>query len=234
MLDPPHQLLQLGALRPRQQRERRAFDRGVADLDDPIGRRSRDQPDALRRLDLAGAGRTRRRGRTRRCRRTSMPYLSSTTCSPATLAPLAWASSLTSLSRKQTPVAASSVTCDSPSSKRPMSFIRPVRSSSLSRSTRPEPQMPFGRAVADHAERERAVLARLDRRDRAVERRHAAGDRAALERRAGRARRGEDAVAVAERSARCSCRCPSPRRGDPRARGRPRACTPRRRRRRGR
>ena len=94
--------------------------------------------------------------------------------------------------------AASSVTRSPPSSNRPISFIRPVRSSSLSRSTRPDPQMPCGRAVADHAERERAVVVERDVLDRAVQRRHAARDRAALERRPGRARRRQDPVPVAE------------------------------------
>ena len=40
------------------------------------------------------------------------------------------------------------------SSNRPISFMRPVRSNSLSASTNPDPQIPSGCHVADHAESE--------------------------------------------------------------------------------
>ena len=83
---------------------RRAFDRGVADLDDRARPEFGIRPMRCADVEAAGAGRTRRRGRTRRCRRTSTPNVSNTTCSPATLAPLACASSLTSLSSRPTPV----------------------------------------------------------------------------------------------------------------------------------
>jgi hypothetical protein len=76
---------------------------------------------------------------------TPTPNVSSTTLRPATLAPLAWASSLTSLSRSATPLAASSTIAGAPSSKRPIAFICPVRSSSLSASTSPDPHSPSAR-----------------------------------------------------------------------------------------
>ena len=94
--------------------------------------------------------------------------------------------------------AASMTMRDAPSSNRPISFIRPVRSNSLSRSTSPEPQIPSGVPFPMTPRRKRAVGADRDILDRAVEPGHAAGDRAAFKRRPGRARCRQDAVLVAQ------------------------------------
>ncbi len=72
-----------------------------------------------------------------------MSYRSATIRTPAALAPLAWASSLTSCSRRRTSCSPSTTKTLS-SSKRPCGFMPPVRRSSASRSTRPEPQRPSG------------------------------------------------------------------------------------------
>ena len=58
--------------------------------------------------------------------------------------------------------------------------------------------MPCGGAVADHAEVECAVVVDGDIFDRAIERRHAAGDRAAFERRPGGATAARMRCSVAE------------------------------------
>ena len=100
--------------------------------------------------------------------------------------------------------------------KRPDASSRPTLTSSATASTRPEPHRPMGVDVADDAELD--VVAELDDLDRAVGRAHAAADRAALERRAGRGRGGQDPVAVAEHDLavgadvdeqpQCACRGP--------------------------
>ena len=81
--------------------------------------------------------------------------------------------------------------------KRPEASSSPTLTSSATASTRPEPHRPARLDVADHAELD-VVVADLDDLDRAVGGPHAAADRAALERRAGRRRGREDPVAVAE------------------------------------
>ena len=66
------------------------------------------------------------------------------TCSPAALAPLAWASSLTSPSLKEIKRSLSTFSTNGPPpfSKRPKEFMRPVLSSSLKTSISPDPQIP--------------------------------------------------------------------------------------------
>ena len=114
------------------------------------------------------------------------------------LAPFACASSLTSLFEEID--VASGVEGDpfEPSSNRPIAFMRSVRSSSLSRSTSPDPQIPSGGTRRSTPSRNVPSSLIDDVLDGAFESRHPARDRAPFERRTGRTRRGKDAVAIAD------------------------------------
>jgi hypothetical protein len=74
--------------------------------------------------------------------------------------------------------------------------MSPLRKSSPRRSIRPEPQNAARRAPTDHVELKSAARIHADGLDGPVERRHAAGDEPALERRARGARGDKEAVTV--------------------------------------
>ena len=93
---------------------------------------------------------------------------------------------------------ASRVTRSRPSSNRPIMFMRSVRSSSLSKSTSPDPQMPSGGTLPIRAQPERSVIVDRHLLDRPFETRHSARDRASFKRRTGRTRGGKDPFAIAD------------------------------------
>jgi hypothetical protein len=74
----------------------------------------------------------------------SSPRIRRSTCMPTALAAFAWARWLASARESVMPRSGTTVTAVPPSAKAPRSFMAPVRRSSASRSTRPEPQIPCG------------------------------------------------------------------------------------------